>query len=283
MIIPDRCDKRYSAVEHLAYSLWLNHNPKERHMAMFTAYFDASGHSADTGVGACLFVTGFVASVERWLEFETAWLGHLDENDIEPPFHMTDFISSKCQYASWKGQKAKRDTFLAKAVRIIKDHTRKPFSNGVVIEDLKRMFREFEVPAMPEEPYPWCAIQIFTFVNDWTKSQLNQGRVNPLDHLEYVFETGDLYRGKFMEIARDVYGITPKFMDKDSCVPFQACDLVAWAHRRALSGYRKGEVRAPSAYADIMRHLPADASKFHTWRTMEAVCIKAGFLRRDDG
>jgi hypothetical protein len=52
-------------------------------MTMFTAYFDASGSAAGTSV---LFVSGFVASTDKWLRFETEWAALLDEFNIKATF-----------------------------------------------------------------------------------------------------------------------------------------------------------------------------------------------------
>jgi hypothetical protein len=72
-----------------------------------------------------------------------------------PPFHMTDFESGHGQYAAWKDDIERREAFRSKALHVIRRWTNKPFSAGVVIPDLRRVFAEYDMPAdIPSEPYP---------------------------------------------------------------------------------------------------------------------------------
>jgi hypothetical protein len=275
---PARCKKRYSAVEHLAYSIWLNHDPRERFMAMFTAYFDASGHGADQAPGSSLFVTGFVASVEKWLRFEERWLEHLAAYSITPPFHMTDFISGVDQYEALKNDAPKRELFLSQAVKIIKTNTRNTFSSGVVVDDLARMCREYDVGDLPREPYAFCGAQVMVRVGDWARRCVKSRRLKATDELEFVFELGDLHQGHFLKYAKERIGRLLILKEKGKCIPFQACDLVAWAHRRALRNTHLDDYTMPSAFADIMRLLPAPANgSFHDWANMEPMAKALGF------
>ena len=96
-------------------------------MTMSTAYFDASGSPAGTSV---LFVSGFVASTDKWLRFEAEWAALLDEFNIKGSFHMREFAPGVGQYASWKNDLDKRIEFLGSAIRMIKRRTNKSFSSG---------------------------------------------------------------------------------------------------------------------------------------------------------
>jgi hypothetical protein len=52
-------------------------------------------------------VSGFVSTVKKWVRFEIAWNAILS-NDGVSAFHMTDYVSSKGEFASWKGDSARR-------------------------------------------------------------------------------------------------------------------------------------------------------------------------------
>ena len=60
----------YSHIEHLARSLWLGRFDWSNRMAMYSAFFDESGHPDD---GTYLVVAGCVADVEQWVHFEREW------------------------------------------------------------------------------------------------------------------------------------------------------------------------------------------------------------------
>jgi len=66
------------------------------HVAVFTAYFDASGSDSSR----VMTVAGFVSSAQKWGRFEKDWKSFL------PPtvsmFHMTDFVTAKEGWESWK-------------------------------------------------------------------------------------------------------------------------------------------------------------------------------------
>src|SRR5437764_1188134 len=111
-------------------------------MAMFTAYFDASGHPDSVAAKPALFMSGFVSTVQRWAKFERDWLRLLREFGITPPFHMTDFESGYDQYASWKDDLERREVFRSRALHVMKRWTNKPFSSGVLLSDFRRLFAE---------------------------------------------------------------------------------------------------------------------------------------------
>ena len=60
----------YSHVEHLARTIWLGRFVWSNLMAMYSAYFDDSGHP---DAGDRLIVAGGVAPVEQWVHFEREW------------------------------------------------------------------------------------------------------------------------------------------------------------------------------------------------------------------
>ena len=69
----------YSRVEHLAkaffFSRW-----KEAYMAMFTVYFDASGHPDGTSVFS---VAGFIANAQQWIDIQDGWESVLARYEIQ--------------------------------------------------------------------------------------------------------------------------------------------------------------------------------------------------------
>jgi hypothetical protein len=205
-------------------------------MVMFTAYFDASGHPNDVGSTPALFVSGFVSTVEKWLKFEKYWLALLEEFHITPPFHMTDFESGHGQYAAWKDDREERERFRSEALHVIKRWTNKPFSSGVLIPDFQRLFREYAMPPeVPREPYPFCGEAVVVdLLRPWLEHCIKDGRFRMgTDNLQIVFEHGDKHKG-LLEAALERRNVDAIFMKKAALVPFQACDFLAWMHRRWL-------------------------------------------------
>ncbi len=273
---------RYSPIQHLALAVFLNHDPARTYMAMFTAYFDASGHPDATGEAHSLFVSGFVASVEKWLRFETEWKALLNRFGITSPFHMTDFEARQGQY---KGLTAEdREAFRAEAIHIITSNTNKAFSVGVVVPALRRLFEEYEVPesaVFPRNPYPWCAMRVSGLVRKWMRNRLKAGTIKPTDNMEFVFQQGDKHRGEFEKFSRRVYRYVPLFKGSSDFVPFQACDYLAWEHRYFLSRrYDKPTPPPRPSNVELARRIAFDSSIYADWSTFERHAVKSGWPKR---
>lgn len=281
-----------SSLRHLAMILFGNRDLARCNLAAFTAYFDASGSSSDHHSGAVLFVSGFVATAQAWLDFEEEWRAFLAGHDLCVPFHMTDFEAGGRSYGKWKGKYAERQKFIAEATKIIKVHTLQAFSHGVVIEDFRRMFSEYEIPEnQTDEPYPWCALNVCGKVLDWAERGIEEGSVQPTDKLEFVFEAGDLYRGKFLQFAKERYGFLPVLKEKANkgrlhgeFPPFDAGDILAWEHRHFVGELARGFTNPygprQSLVNMVVESFPGTFT-FQRWDRLEADCIRHGLRRRE--
>jgi hypothetical protein len=253
-------------------------------MTTFTAYFDASGHPNDAGAAPALFVSGFVSTVEKWLKFKEHWLALLDEFHITPPFHMTDFETGHGQYAAWKDDLAERERFRSAALHVIKRWTNKPFSSGVLLPDLDRLFREYDMPAdVPREPYPFCGEQALDLLRVWLEHCVKDGRVRiGIDKLQIVFEDGDKHKG-LLEAGLARRNLHAIFMRKEDIVPFQACDFLAWQHRRWLTNFAKfgaKNFRPRKSLVEFTLMFPRDSSTFGNWDGFVRECADRGIKLR---
>jgi hypothetical protein len=195
-------------------------------MTMFTLYCDASGNPADSPV---VFVAGFVSSEEKWLRFEGQWARLLRVNQIEPPFHMTDFASGRGQYESWRADHDRRRAFVREAFVLLKRHTHKSFSVGVMVEALNEIRRHYAVPETSAYPYPIAALGVFKLAHDWLMKRPRDG-----DRHRFVFEKGDPHQHVFVKLLREIdWPVRPHFQSKASCIRLQAADFIAWQHARA--------------------------------------------------
>jgi hypothetical protein len=80
--LPHVHEQAYSLIGHLA-RIFGGRDWKSVRLAMFTAYFDASG-AKDQSV---LAVAGFVASAEQWIDWEVEWLKRLGEAGLKRFHH----------------------------------------------------------------------------------------------------------------------------------------------------------------------------------------------------
>lgn len=270
-------------VRHLASAIWPNHDPKRDHLALFTAYFDASGHPDAKDPAPALFVSGLVARMQKWARFERHWLGMLAEHSITPPFHMTDFEAGRGQYAAWRGDAERREAFRFRAIDVINRHTNKAFSVGIVVPDLRRMFEQFEVPDdLPRQPYPWCAMKACDYVARWALNRQRAGKQRGDDRFRFVFEYGDKHQGLFTNAFRAAYHNVPLFDTKAGAVPLQACDFVAWEHRNWLArrSAKPGSRPPRPSAVRLVRLLAPDSSSFSTLETLSGHCEQSGYPRR---
>jgi hypothetical protein len=60
-------------------------------MAMFTAYFDASGNAIDQPF---IIVSGYIANLFQWREFEKQWAAVHKQYSVNLPFHMAEFMAA---------------------------------------------------------------------------------------------------------------------------------------------------------------------------------------------
>jgi hypothetical protein len=101
-------------LDRLAAAILVNRqNLRGAMMAMFTAYFDASGQKSDPFV----VVSGYVANFQQWKLLETCWKDLHTECGVDLPFHMTDFAAA-CQNPD---RYAKQKKFRVDYVRLVKD------------------------------------------------------------------------------------------------------------------------------------------------------------------
>ncbi len=190
-------------------------------MALFTAYFDASGKPDRGGV---LSIAGYVSDYRKWARFRIEWARILAGESVSS-FHMTDFVSSRGEFAGWRGQTDRRRTFIEDLLVCAKRYTNKAFGGAVVLSDFDSVNRRYQLEEHAGQPYPLCAHYCVRLVRAWQAK-------NSIKNVEFVFEQGDEPRGKLIELCR-ADGIEPRFLSKKE-VAFQAADLVAWRTRNSF-------------------------------------------------
>lgn len=211
-------------------------------MAMFTAYFDASGKAEDRDI---MVIAGFVSSEKKWLRFEREWAALLDAFHIAPPFHCTDYVAAKKPpYDQFHRNDALRDDFEKRAIRIIKATTHKPVSVGLMLSEARAVAAEYYLP-VDFDPYNACGTYGAKCVREWAARHSNVERV------EYVFEAGDGDIGNFSRAFERKYGTLPIFHRKAQHLQFQAADILAWRHARQIRDHTAGKQNRREAFASL--------------------------------
>jgi hypothetical protein len=276
-------------------------------MAMFTAYFDASGKKTATGPKRAMYVAGFVASVSEWKKFEVTWPRLLARHKLPNPFRMSDFMARhnpnySGPYKGWKGDELR---FRTDVVMLAKRHTNSPFAAGVTNENLRRMFDEYDVPPKePRAPFPWCGLHVCRAALVWQGKRVRAGKRTDM---KIVFEDGDEDRGELGPALWDWYKREVTFEGNKGkhFAPFAVCDVLAWEFRRwterreighetlgriGQTTDRDEKIRLTLSAMEgidpapmipyLLRHLPKTMLLYATWDLLKQYCERAGYPKR---
>ncbi|HXM38262.1 MAG TPA: DUF3800 domain-containing protein [Gemmatimonadales bacterium] len=219
-------------------------------MTFLSVFFDASGNADDPSITA-LFVSGFISTEHKWIRFEREWNTLLREYDIKV-FRMSKF------YAEYRERRDERDAFLKSAVGIIRRCTRQSFSSGVDLASHRTYAAAYDLHLVEAYPYALAAVKVIAQVGKYFKRR-DEG-----DRTTFVFEDGDLHKGRFITALKSVVPqLTPLFGTKAQFAPLQAGDLLAWHHARLI---RDKRVPPGDALALLARQQPKDG----TWGIHDA-------------
>jgi hypothetical protein len=202
-------------------------------MAIFCAYFDASGHPDETDV---LTVAGYVATVDSWVRFDREWQEILQAEGVSA-FHTTEFVSSKGEFATWSGKEPekveRRRKFVENLMGCVQNNCARFFRASLYIPDYERVDKEFVLSEAIGRPYAVCSSSVAYSLRIWAND------LGVLDTLLYYFEDGDKDKGNFEAVHKTAFGIKPNFRQKSQALAFQAADFNAWKMRTALQESNK--------------------------------------------
>ena len=239
-------NRPYSSVEHLARSLWLSDFRWTNRMAMYSAYFDESGHPDS---GKYLVVAGAVADVDQWVHLDREWKGVLEPLGIEV-FHATDFEERKRPFDSLSDPR--REELLMSLVRIICRRVEKTLSSAVELSQHAAVNGKYVFSECYAFPYPQVARACIGYVEEWaTKHQV------PRAEIGYFFEDGAKHKGQIQWIAERDGIPVPDFREKKR-TPLQVGDLLAWSHNLFLSSGGK----IPSLYRKALDVLDRSSTEW---------------------
>jgi hypothetical protein len=210
------CLSQISPLQHwvLAANIDRKGNP---HVAVFTAYFDASGSDSSR----VMTVAGFVSSAQKWGRFEKDWKSFL------PPtvsmFHMTDFVTAKEGWESWKGpaHARRRIRLIQDLVGCIKLNTSQGFVGSVRLSEYRQVNREYRLREHLGSPYVFLSMGELGRLKLWAdRKHIDAGKIL------CIFEDGDKGQSDLLKRARaDEFNAIPQ--SKKDTRAFDSCDLVS--------------------------------------------------------
>jgi hypothetical protein len=229
-------------------------------MALFTAYFDASGNAQDD---TFVVVAGYLANYLQWRMLETMWRDIHSEFEVAIPFHMSEFMAATVNPQRYAAQKNCRNDYLA----ILQDTKKvQTFFNRICIAQQSVMhcgiscivdmqiyngvssllnLREI-VP-----PYALAARTCLAQVNEW------QRQFDVQEPVECIFEKGDFEQYKFTELVENEGGPSPIYKHKKDYAGLQAADHYAWEQFHYLKKERTGQhLPARKAFKFLLNVIP---------------------------
>jgi hypothetical protein len=264
----------YSRVEHLAkaffFSRW-----KEAYMAMFTVYFDASGHPDGTSVFS---VAGFIANAQQWIDIQDGWESVLARYEIHNGLHMKEYSHSVGEYAKWKEDRPKHRQFLIDLIAVIVPHVQHSFACSIDLDDYRRIDKELRTRKFMS-PLALAGGRCIANVRKWAEHE----RVHP-DSILYIFEDGDIDKTNLIRSVEHDFGFTPLFQPKGKSSALQAADLIAY-EQRLIAG-KIFNLPDPNVLLDMhdlrkslqaIYHTPHFVDGNDSWVVFEKPNLEAGF------
>jgi hypothetical protein len=228
------------AIQHLARAVFFS-RWKESRIALFRAYFDASGKKEHR----VMTVAGFVSRPEKWDHFQEAWMKLLPLG--MKMFHMTDFVSFQNGWEEWRGDdnRQRRIKLITDLVDCVKRHTNKGFAQSVRLSDFRRASKRFEIERQFNHPYVLLGMGCLGGIKRWAEKKNEK-----VNNILCLFEDGDEGQGDLIAKARrEGFNAIPQ--SKAEIRAFDAADLAAWKARAVVDDawerqlFRKDEKAAP--------------------------------------
>ena len=243
-------------VDRLAAALFVNcRNPRARIMAMFTAYFDASGDAISQPF---VVVSGYIASYIQWKFVEDTWRQLHTKFGLSLPFHAVEFMAARSNLANYEKQRNARsdyvaiaknpqeaDRFLVNLAQLVAATTNCAVTAVVPMEVYNGVSSLLDLREIVP-PYALGARLCIELVRKW--EQL----FDVPEPIECIFEAGDFEQGKFTKLMIDEGSQSPIYKDKKDFAGLQAADHYAWervAMRKQMARMAPAEPLPTAAFS----------------------------------
>jgi hypothetical protein len=232
-------------------------------MAMFTAYFDASGHPKDHPF---VIVSGYVANYIQWTRFEEEWEAAHNHFGVTLPFHMAEF-NSACSKSHYATQSNARPDYVAiaqtpdRADAFLKHLSQLQISFALLavscIVNMQTYTQINSVLNLQETlpPFALGARMCIQKIRNWENNYAIRQPV------ECIFEQGDFGQGQFTKLMVDEGEDVPIYKKKAAFAGLQAADMYAWEQFNFLRREHLGTVDIPrKPFYYLLESIP----KLHT-------------------
>ena len=268
-------ERPYSALEHLANSIWLTNFSKSNLFGMFTFYFDASGRKE------VIVVSGYVSTIDRWLKFEKQW-NHLLAHFKVKYFHMKEFAHSTGQFTSWKNKSGKRADFLKSLIQIVRNNALCSIAVALNLETYRVFNKHYKLRECGGIPYALCAGTCVEKAFRWIRKKKKTGPI------VFVFEDGDVGKGALLKYMETRNYPPPVFRHKQPenpldlpVTPLQAADLVAWEHQKLYIESSKEDGRDVRLSLLELTKMPHDWGRIED-RELKRICFRNNIPPRSE-
>ena len=179
-----------------------------------------------------LTVAGFVSHVKRWERFESKWSRILKTYGVGA-LHMTEFVSSRGEFKSWRGQSERRRCFITDLVECIRQETKRGFATSIVVPEYKEVNQQYMLSELVGQPYALCASACLGGLSKWIEK-----RKHHRSEVLVLVEEGDDDQGEFLDRARRE-GYNALAHPKTGVQAFQAGDMAGWKCRTLITNALK--------------------------------------------
>ena len=135
--------------------------------------------------------------------------------------HMTEFVSSRGEFSSWKGQTDRRREFLSKLIHCIRRNTNKGFGGSLILADYAEINNRFFLAETSGQPFTFCMRTCLGGIARWAD---NKGIRH--NDITVAIERGDDDQGELVSIARRD-GFEVVRLQKADAPAFQAAAIAA--------------------------------------------------------
>lgn len=220
-----------TVLDRLAASIFVNSpDPGGRLMALFSAYFDASGSPVDQSF---VIVSGYLANFLQWQLMESSWKDIHKQYGVDLPFHAADFMAATTN-PQYKSQTNARKDYVALAgdpkkaedffhnICLLETTFVSCAITSIVPMDVYNSVSSLLDLRQVVPPYALAARSCIELVRDWEK------KFDVPEPVECIFEEGDFEQGKFTDLMVDEGMPIPIYKKKADFAGLQGADHYAW-------------------------------------------------------
>jgi hypothetical protein len=212
-------------------------------MAMFRAYFDASGKE-NLGI---VTVAGWLAAARSWAAFQERWNAVLSAARV-PYFRMSEFAHSTGAYKDgWKNDESRRRKLISDLAQVLKDTVEYGVSCSLRYADFKNVDLQYKLTERYGNAYVFAAQDCIARINGHLSKAHPEARRGDVS---YIFERGDDGAGHLVRLAEEAGMPIPEFHPSITttrggvgAIQLQAADFAAYETYRLGQQYAQFEGR----------------------------------------